>query len=120
VGSVLLGIHTADGLGFVLPPLPLDDDFIRAAERADSTPEARFRFSEPCVERGCKQWTGSACGVVQRVLAAEAPREDLDLPACGIRQRCRWFAQEGPPACMVCPLIRTDNAGALAPLEFSV
>ena len=27
-------------------------------------PERRFRFSSPCAQGGCGQWTGSACGVI--------------------------------------------------------
>src|SRR5437763_115569 len=37
---------------------------------------------------------------------AAAPPEAL--PRCGIRPRCRWFAQNGRAACEVCPLVVTD------------
>jgi hypothetical protein len=29
-------------------------------------PEARFRFSQPCIEEGCVQWAGSRCGPAWR------------------------------------------------------
>jgi hypothetical protein len=57
--------------------------------------------------------------VVQRAMAFGGVGGVGELPACGIRERCRWFAQEGSAACAVCPLVRTDNTSSLAPLEFA-
>jgi hypothetical protein len=33
------------------------------------------------------------------------------LPACAIRRTCRWYAQRGPAACAVCPLVVADTGG---------
>jgi hypothetical protein len=114
-GALLIGVQGEERLGFVTPPLPLDRDFIERATR-DGRPEQRFRFAEPCLEKGCRQWTGSACGVIERIGQAEAPAE---LPECGIRPRCRWFAQQGPRACGVCPYVLTDNRASLEPMSLS-
>jgi hypothetical protein len=82
-------------------------------------PEARFRFSMPCREAGCPQWTGTGCGVVDMALegAETAPPETLPstaatpLPACAIRRTCRWYFQRGAAACAVCPSIVADVGG---------
>ena len=31
------------------------------------------------------------------------------LPACRIRPECRWYRQEGRPACMRCPQVVTQT-----------
>jgi hypothetical protein len=116
-GATLLGIVNGDGtVGYITPPLQIDDQFVQRVKQGRD-PEKRFRFAGTCVEGGCKQWTGSRCGVIDRVLAAgvapAAPAgEDAgaraSLPQCAIRSTCRWFAQSGADACRVCPLIATD------------
>jgi hypothetical protein len=109
---MLLGVVGVDGtVGYVRPPAVIDQAFVtEAARRGD--PERRFRFAQPCIEAECRQWTGSRCGVIERVLEATveaaAIPQSRALPACGIRPVCRWFAQEGASACAVCPLVVTD------------
>jgi hypothetical protein len=111
-GAMLLGIVGADGtVGYVRPPAVIDEAFVTEVKRRGD-PERRFRFAQPCVEADCSQWTGSRCGVIERVLEAAvdaaAIPQSCALPACGIRPVCRWFAQEGTHACAVCPLVVTD------------
>lgn len=123
-GAILLGIVMPDGRVAYASNRPhVDADFVAAATGdGQRTPERRFRFSSPCMAGGCRQWTGQRCGVIDRVLEAaaapEAPaRIDVDardtaageLPACGIRDECRWFHQAGPEACAVCDLVITDS-----------
>jgi hypothetical protein len=115
-GSALIGVRTEEGLGYVTPPLPIDDDFIERVAQSGGAAEQRFRFSEPCIEQGCGQWTGDACGVIDTLLQAPSP-PPASLPACGIRSRCRWFAQAGARACAVCPLVVTDNTASLRPID---
>jgi hypothetical protein len=113
-GAILLGIVGKDGLvGYVSPQMKVDEDFVRKAHEG-RTPEKRFRFSQPCIESGCIQWTGSRCGVIDRALQAAEDAQVVDtsdkkLPRCTIRPRCRWFAQVGREACAVCPLVTTDT-----------
>jgi len=118
-GSHLLAIRTDEGLGYVDPPLPVSEEFIQLVEHSGGAAEQRFRFTERCIEHGCSQWSGGGCGVIERLLATRVgtPHE---LPACGIRPRCRWFAQRGADACAVCPYVVTDNAQALVPIEFDL
>jgi hypothetical protein len=112
-GAVLLGIVGADGrVGYITPELRIDDTFVSQAHEG-RVPEKRFRFSQACVAERCVQWTGSRCGVIDRVMqeVAHLPASDADdpaLPKCSIRPACRWFAQSGPAACRVCPLVITD------------
>src|SRR4051794_5199030 len=113
-GATLLGVVGADGtVGYVTPQLTVDEAFVVQARRGRA-PEKRFRFAGGCVESGCAQWTGSRCGVIDRVLdggLVEAPEPGARgaLPHCAIRPGCRWFEQSGAEACGVCPLVITDT-----------
>ena len=112
-GAILVGIVGEDGvIGYVNPQVTIGSDFVHRA-RKGRTPEKRFRFSQPCIESDCQQWTGCRCGVIDRVLKAVEEANVLDasseaLPKCSIRSQCRWFAQVGRKACTVCPLVITD------------
>ena len=112
--AILLGVVTSDGhVGYLRPEVRIDADFVAAAG-AGRDPERRFRFAQPCVEGRCAHWTGSRCGVIQEVLdsgaVATVAREPRPMPRCSIRPRCRWFAEQGKPACMVCPVVVTEQA----------
>ena len=112
-GAILLGVMTQDGtLAYVQPPTRVDADFVARA-KAMGRPESRFRFSVPCIEAGCPQWTGKGCAVVDKVLEEEKPviTESGRLPRCAIRSTCRWFSQRGAAACAVCPLVVADIGG---------
>jgi hypothetical protein len=117
-GSHLLGIRTDEGLGYIDPPLPVTEEFMELVESSGGGAEQRFRFTERCIEQGCGQWSGGGCGVIERLLASAGPSSEL--PVCGIRERCRWFAQRGADACAVCPYVVTDNAQTLVPIEFDL
>jgi hypothetical protein len=111
--TTLLGVVGPDGRVHYVSPAPtLDDDFRRKV-RDQGGAERRFRFAGTCVEDGCSQWTGSRCGVIDTVLG-EVERSvdgelDTELRPCTVRRACRWFAQSGPAACRVCPLVTTDS-----------
>lgn len=110
--AILLGVVTPDGrVGYIRPEVRIDADFVAAA-RAARDPEKRLRFAQPCVEGRCAQWTGSSCGVIESVRHSPegqaAAGESRPLPRCSIRPRCRWFAEQGTRACVVCPLVVTE------------
>jgi hypothetical protein len=109
-GAVLLGIMLPSGqLAYAAERVVIDEEFVAIANEGRS-PEARFRFSSPCVRGACRQWTGTGCGVIEAVLAQEQPAAtDGPLPHCSIRSTCRWFAQSGREACAVCPKVVTDS-----------
>lgn len=109
-GSKLLGIRQDDGAIAILPqPLHIDEKFIKNVSDHEMTPEQRFRFTNKCVESGCNQWNGKGCGVIERVVKH---LDDLpaisQIPACGIRDQCRWFYQHNYDACKVCRFIITE------------
>ena len=108
-GALLLGIVGPGGrVAYISPGMHVTQEFLDKAGERES-PTRRFRFAGRCVESGCQQWTGQRCRVADVLVEAA---DDLDLPddapKCGIRARCRWFAQAGLRACAVCPLVVTD------------
>lgn len=107
-GSKLLGIRQ-DGMISILPQvLDIDENFIAGAN--EGTPaEQRFRFANKCVEGGCKQWTGSRCGVIDKMIGyMNIVADTNELPVCSIRPQCRWFLQLGAEACKICPYVITE------------
>ena len=108
VGSNLLGVVNANGtVGFFSDPVEVTQEFIHDAGDFENL-ERRFRFSNKCVQSGCKQWTGNECGVIKAVLALDSIPATNDLPACSIRSTCRWFHQEGAIACNGCRYVVTN------------
>ena len=108
-GAKLMGIVQEDGrIGYLGQPLEVDDQFVERAHEG-RMPERRFRFVNPCAEGGCHQWTGTRCGVIDKVMTELEGHEAEALPRCGIRPHCRWFAQNGAAACSVCALVITDT-----------
>ena len=120
-GARLFGMRDDDGqIRPLRTALIVDEGFIESARRGGS-PEARFRFAGPCVEGACKQWTGSACGVIARVMAAiegDAEIAAEPLRPCPIRADCRWFAEHGAAACKPCRYVVTDPLGTGPPSPF--
>lgn len=109
-GSKLLGIRQDDGSMAILPqPLYIDEKFIENASKDEMAPEQRFRFTNKCVENGCNQWNGKGCGVIDRVVKhLEDLPKILNMPECGIRDKCRWFHQHSFDACKVCRFVITE------------
>jgi hypothetical protein len=112
-GATLLGIVGDEGVvGYITPEFKIDAEFCRRALE-QGRPEKRFRFAQPCIEGRCAQWSGSRCGLIELVLhsaarsgIAETAETNVPaLPPCVIRSSCRWFAQEGAQACLVCPSV---------------
>ncbi len=116
-GNRLIGVRGPDGrIAAVRTPLPVTEDFVAAASE-HGPPEARMRFAGRCATSGCAQWTGSRCGVIDRVMAhLDALKVPLDpgLPPCAIRATCRWFDQTGSTACAGCSYVVTDTRAMAA------
>jgi hypothetical protein len=111
-GAALVGVLEENGRIANLPkPLPIDAEFIDAAKER-GPPEQRFRFTAPCQQGRCVHWTGQECGLIGQLhrsaLEAGLALADRSLPRCAIRPRCRWWIQDGPAACAICPLIVTE------------
>ena len=110
-GAILLGIVQPDETVALLNAgLVVDSQFVTKAQEA-GRPEQRFRFAGKCIQHGCKQWTGTECGVIKEYAEANdhVTGHEVPLPHCIIRVRCRWYSQEGGKACMICPYVITDN-----------
>ena len=108
-GAILLGVVNEDGtVGYISTPVTIDEDFVKEAS-LHGNPENNFRFSNACVEAGCRQWQTGKCGVIKNIMESNA-EVDLEprLPDCSIRSSCRWYYQEGPKACSFCPYIITN------------
>jgi len=110
-GSKLIGIRQADGTVAILPEtLPVTQQFVDTASAGGKDPQQHFRFTNKCVEHGCKQWTGSRCGVADRIVEEIETLINFDennLPACSIRSQCRWYNQWNYKACNACPYVVT-------------
>jgi hypothetical protein len=108
-GNLLYGHVTAGTVHRLGTPIPITAEFVEAIS-ANGPPERRFRFAGTCQEGRCAQWTGTGCGVIERVLAELEPAgSDAALPRCFLRASCRWFAQEGGVACAACSHVVTDR-----------
>ena len=107
-GSVVFAVRTADperaGVRYLDAPVPTTATVLALADPVD--PREVFRFGAPCATHECAHFTGTRCSLVERLVGQLPPAVD-ELPACRIRARCRWFAEEGPAACVRCPMVLT-------------
>ena len=69
-----------------------------------------LRLAAKCEERRCAHFDGHLCQLATRIVRMLDEVVDA-LPACVIRKSCRWFEQEGRPACLRCPQIVTSVIG---------
>jgi hypothetical protein len=108
-GSVLLGMVVAPGqVAYLSPGIPVTTELLNELTQSGIPIENRMRFSCKCMEHACEQWSGDSsggrCGLADRAIAALAITSGLDeLPKCGIRATCRWYAQHKAKACAACP-----------------
>lgn len=100
-GAHLIGRVQEDGtLAMIRSPIAIGVTFVEQA-RLNGDPEANFRFAAPCAQAHCLHWAGR-CSVADRVADTARVDQDTSLPICGIRAECRWYNQDGPPACSGC------------------
>ena len=109
----VLGLVRRSGrVHFLGEPLPVHEEFIQIAGKGRSVGQ-RFRFSGPCLKSGCGQWRDGSCSVAAETMSRAQPEastsEHPELPECGIRTTCRWFAQEGATICRACPEVLYDG-----------
>jgi len=108
-GASLIGIKNKEGKFDMLPePIKVDQTLYHEFQSHATKPEKVLRFTNKCVQSGCKQWTGTKCGVIETVLEkVEQQYIEDSLPNCSIRNTCRWYDQRGGEACKVCSLVTT-------------
>jgi hypothetical protein len=108
-GSVLFGMVLEPGrVAYLSPSVPATTELLNILAESAIPVENRLRFAGRCFERGCVQWVdgggGGRCGLADRAIAALSITSGLaDLPKCGIRATCRWYAQHKAKACAACP-----------------
>jgi hypothetical protein len=117
-GSALLGVVAEKGqVAYITPNVPVTKELLASLGESGVPVENRLRFSGTCMEHRCVQWKGEAgsgrCGLIDHAIAVLHVAAGAEtLPACGIRQSCRWFAQYNRKACAACPeVIRRPKTG---------
>jgi hypothetical protein len=86
--------------------VPVTDEIL--ARTGDVDPQQVFRITAACQESKCVHFDGSDCNLAQRIVQI-LPAVTDSLPPCRLRASCRWFLQEGGPACQRCPQVITHN-----------
>jgi hypothetical protein len=108
IGGLILGVVNDKGQTTILPePEIVDKEFYETVIK-DADLEMKFRFSHPCVKGKCGHWQeGHGCDVPATVMnrVEEKMIQEGLMPECSIRSFCRWYTQEGPKACSLCPLV---------------
>lgn len=109
-GSVVIGVRLGvSGGARIVPtdkPIPVTQQIIDFA--APLEPGEVFRFAANCESAVCPHFVDRKC---QIAVGAVARLDEVvtELPRCSIRSQCRWFRQEGPPICLRCPQIVTQE-----------
>ena len=85
-------------------PIPATSDVLELAYPLK--PTEVFRLAATCAEHGCPHFDGTDCRLATRIVRLVPEAVDA-LPPCSIRHDCRWYSQEGKPACLRCPEITT-------------
>lgn len=88
-------------------PVAVSDELLELADPVQ--PTEVFRFAATCLGSHCRHFRESRCSLAAKIVWMLPVVVD-DLPECGIRHRCRWFAQEGGEACLRCPQVATHDA----------
>jgi hypothetical protein len=109
VFGVVGGTATEPRLQYLDQTAAVTDDLMALA--APVKPTEVYRLAAPCVESKCCHFDGRDCRLVTRIVQI-LPAVAESLPSCAIRKECRWFQQEGRPACMRCPQVVTLNCAA--------
>jgi hypothetical protein len=103
-GAELFGIQNASGqIEYLDESIVVDRTFVNVSKQG-RRPEERFRFASNCIKKGCGYWTGeeTGCGLVTKLVDTMNRKAEATLVACAIRDRCRWFHQQGATACANC------------------
>ena len=86
-------------------PVPVSRELLALA--GPVAPAEVFRFAARCEESACRHFDGVDCRLATRIVQI-LPVAVESLPPCKIRHECRWFRQEGRPACLRCPQVITE------------
>lgn len=119
-GAEVLGVIRSDGeseiLHHVADRIPVTGEVLALA--APARPADVFRFAAPCAASACSHFDGTNCRLATKIVEAVTDVVNA-MPPCRIRPTCRWFAQEGRPACLRCPLIFSETANPSTGLQYA-
>jgi len=106
--AVILGVReaTSDGplISYLENPAPVSRELLALSEPI--APTEVYRIAARCEEKACRHFDGRSCNLAARIVQILPAVVDV-LPLCKIRHECRWFQQEGRPACLRCPQVIT-------------
>ena len=112
--AVILGVRggvssddaaEAPYISYLDNPVPVSSELLALSGPVE--PTEVFRFAARCEEGACRHFDGADCRLATRIVQI-LPVAVESLPPCKIRHECRWFRQEGRPACMRCPQVITE------------
>jgi hypothetical protein len=107
--AVILGVRGGSSgeplISYLENPPPVSGDLL--ALSVPVPPTEVYRFAARCEEKACRHFDGSSCNLAARIVQILPAVVDV-LPPCKIRHECRWFEQEGRPACLRCPQVITQ------------
>jgi hypothetical protein len=106
VVGVMAGTADEPRLAYLEEPTAATPEILALA--GPVKPTEVFRLAAPCVESQCRHYDGKDCHLATRIVQI-LPAVTEALPKCRIRPECRWFQQEGRPACLRCPQVITQN-----------
>lgn len=107
--AVVLGVRggslESPRISYLDNPVPVSGEL--PALPGSISPMEVYRFAAVCAESACRHFDGADCRLATRIVQILPAVVDT-LPPCKIRVSCRWFQQEGRPACMRCPQVVTQ------------
>ena len=93
-------------LAYLNERVEVTEELLATAEPAK--PGQIFRIAARCDEHACTHFDGRRCRLATRIVQI-LPAVAEALPPCLIRPTCRWYQQEGRPACLRCPQVVTET-----------
>jgi hypothetical protein len=106
VFGIVIGGEANPEVAWLEEPLPVSEELLAKVEGAE--PQQVFRVTAPCQESLCVHYDGAQCQLAVRIVQI-LPAVTEALPPCRLRASCRWYLQEGRPACLRCPQVITHN-----------
>ena len=117
----LIGVVTFDEgaprVAYLNEAVPVTQELLGSTAPAE--PREVFRMAAHCEELRCTHFNGVDCKLATRIVQI-LPAVVDELPACLIRASCRWYLQEGRPACFRCPQVVTQPLDPSPEYELAV
>lgn len=111
--AVILGVRGSSSedslISYLENPAPVSSKLLALTEPL--LPTEVYRIAARCEEKACRHFDGNSCSLATRIVQILPSVVDV-LPPCKIRNRCRWFQQEGRAACWRCPQVVTHLENA--------